>query len=396
MHLHTLHIEHNYLLAVYTLLTVANTRLHRGMRGVQFFVLYSVLALLGGLAVAYRGSMPDFLSIVVGNVCVIAAYSALYVSMSRLLHFTRRQDAMACVWLGVGALAMVWYGGVHPDTGMRLEAYSIVLAVQQAHLASLLIFGDGSRRRTSWTLGCVLLALAVANLFRLATVLAHGAPQDYRQSGPALAAVVLANSCLQCGVMVAYVWMTAALLRRRLELQASTDPLTGLLNRRALEQAAELALRNPGALARVLSAVQIDLDRYKPINDRLGHAAGDQALRAVADCLRSCLREQDTLARTGGDEFVALLPRTCAAAAFELAERMRGCLQELDLGLVDRTARITGSFGVAERADCELWDQVLFHCDTALYAAKSKGGNAVVCYARPSPVPEDKLFYALG
>ncbi len=395
MHLHTLHLEHTYLLAVYTLLTLANTRLHRGMRGVQFFVLYSVLALLGGIAVACRGSMSDFFSIVLGNVFVLAAYTALYASMSRLFSFSARQNAMACVWLGAGTVGMLWYGSVHPDTPKRLIGYSVVLAVQQAHLAGLLLLGSHLRRRLSWMLASMLIALAMANMFRLSTVLLQGAPQDYRQSGQALAVVVLANSCLQCGIMVAYVWMTAALLRRRLELQASTDPLTGLSNRRALEEAAEAAIRSSnGRIA--FSAIQIDLDRYKPINDRLGHAAGDQALRAVASCLRGCLRDSDTLARSGGDEFVALLPRTPADAAVEIAERMRACLESLNLGLPDPTARITGSFGVAERAADEPWDRVLFHCDHALYTVKSRGGNGVLRHGATAAFHLNEVFLAVG
>ncbi len=395
MHLHTLHIEHVYLLSVYTLLTVANTRLHRGMRGVHFFVLYSALALLGGIAVVMRGSIPDFLSVVVGNICVLAAYSALYVSMSRLFDLSRRQDLLAGIWLAAGVITMVWAGSVHPNTGVRLLAYSAVLAAQQMQLAALLFFGDRARRRTSWMLGSMLAALAIANLYRIGTVLVGGAPQDYRQSGPALAAVVLANSCLQCGVMVAYVWMTAAILRKRLEVQASTDPLTGLLNRRALETIAERQIRSLRAGNAVFSAIQIDLDRYKPINDRLGHAAGDQALRAAAICLRACLRSGDTLARTGGDEFVALLPRTRADTATEIAERMRACLAELDLGLEDRSVRISGSFGVAQGSAAEEWDQVISHCDKALYRAKRQGGNAVRCHLTQDPLEVGEVFYAI-
>ena len=395
MHLHTLHIEHVYLLSVYTLLTLANTRLHRGMRGVHFFVLYSVLALLGGVAVVLRGAIPDFLSVVIGNVFVIAAYFALYVSMSRLFELSRRQDMLAGAWLTAGIATMVWSGSVHPNTGIRLLAYSAVLAAQQMQLASLLLFGDRARRRMSWMLGGMLIALGIANLYRIGTVLMQGAPQDYRQSGPALAAVVLANSCLQCGVMVAYVWMTAAMLRKRLEVQASTDPLTGLLNRRALEEIAEGQVRSLHAGNAVFCAIQIDLDRYKPINARLGHAAGDQALRAAAVCLRACLRSGDTLARTGGDEFVALLPRTSVGLAVSIAERMRSCLAALDLGLEDQSVHISGSFGVAEASTTDEWDQVVFHCDKALYRAKRQGGNAVRCHMNEDRLEISEVFYAI-
>jgi diguanylate cyclase (GGDEF)-like protein len=394
MNLHTLHVEHVYLLVVYTLLTIANSRLQKGMRGVRLFVLYSFLALAGATAVVLRGTIPNAVSIVLGDVFVLGGYAALYLSMARLFAFGRKQNALAAIWFAAGSLAMVWWGAVEPNTGSRLLAFSVALGVQQLHLAGLLLLGDAARRRLSWMLGVILIALASANCTRMATVLLQGAPEDYRRSGPALAAIVLANACLQCGVMVAYVWMTAAILRRRLELQANTDPLTGLLNRRALDEAAEREVRVCNAGEAVFSAILVDLDDYKPINDKLGHAAGDRALIAVARALRAELRTGDLLARSGGDEFMALLPRTEVEEALNIAERLRARLQVLDLGVADPNARVTGSFGVASAAAGDRWDDLYKNCDRALYAVKHRGGNAVFCYAALEEAGDRELLLA--
>lgn len=379
MHLHTLHLEHSVLLAVFTVLTAVNARLQRNLPGVRFFVLYNVLALLGSVAVAFRGDLPDFLSITAGNVLVLAAYVALYESISKLFGFDRRLLLLPCLWLGVGAGAMVWWGSIRPDTAYRLLFYSLFLGSEQIFLAIMLLRARRETWQLGWMLGCILIALAAANAVRLGDVLSGGIPQDYMKSGPLMAAIVLVNTCLQCGLMLAYVWMTAALLRRDLEVRASTDPLTGLLNRRALDAAAALAVAAINQGKGVFAAALLDLDKYKELNDRLGHAAGDQALREVSHCLQRELRASDKIARTGGDEFVLLLPRTPGEEAVRIAERLRGCLQKLDLSSCHPSAEITASFGVAEAVPGETWEELLERCDGALYAAKRGGGNAVFC-----------------
>ena len=376
MVLKTLQVEHVCLLLVYTLLTLGNARLQKGMRGVKLFILYNALACAGAGAVLLRGSLPNFLSIVVGNVCVLGCYTALYGSMHRLFGFSRKQHVLAATWLCLGVVSMVWLGWWQPATGPRLFVYSAVLACQQMQLAGLLLLFSGEGRRLSWMPGTFLMALAVANIVRMGMIASQGAPADYRDAGPGLAGIVLVNACLQCGLMVSYVWMAAARLRRDLEVQANTDPLTGLLNRRALETAAQRQMSSLAGPTK-FSAILLDLDTYKPINDRLGHAAGDQALVAVARFLRQGLRAGDVVARTGGDEFMALLPQVPVEQAMDVAEELRASLAKLDLGVSDTEVRVTGSFGVAERRSEESWDDVCSRCDCALYAAKAEGGNAV-------------------
>lgn len=377
MHLHTLHIEHSVLLAVFTLLTAVNARLQRHLPGVRYFVLYNVLALFGSLAVTLRGSIPDLLSITIGNVLVLAAYLALYESMSQLFGLRSRLRLVPASLLLVGAAAMGWWGSIRPDTPRRLLAYSLFLGAEQLFVAITLLRARRETRQLSWMVSGILLTLAAANGVRLGAVIFGDVPQNYLQSGPMLAAVILLNTCLQCGLMLAYVWMTAALLRRDLEVRASTDPLTGLLNRRALYAAAAQAVAAINEGKGVFAAAVLDLDKYKELNDRLGHVAGDHALQAVSHCLKRELRSSDMIARTGGDEFVLLLPRTPGKEAAQLAERLRQCLQGLDLALSDSTAEITGSFGVAEAVPGESWEDLLERCDGALYAAKHSGGNAV-------------------
>ncbi|MEQ8718713.1 MAG: sensor domain-containing diguanylate cyclase [Acidimicrobiales bacterium] len=164
------------------------------------------------------------------------------------------------------------------------------------------------------------------------------------------------------------------------QLQASTDPLTGLVNRRTFDEAAtKLAERG-----RSFAVVMADLDHFKDLNDTYGHSTGDRALRLFASVLRRSVRtEEDVVARHGGEEFVLLLPGSGRAAALEVAERIR---TELSAALGDGSLPIfTTSLGVADSTDAASVAGVVAAADEALYAAKTSGRDRVVGYdAEPS------------
>jgi diguanylate cyclase (GGDEF)-like protein len=362
------------LLSLYTLLTVANSLLYKSMKGIHFFSAYTFCALLGATSVAARGSIPDFVSIVVGNLLVVAAYLLFFLSLAALFGARRSNFWLQGMLALVAVVTMLQWGLFQPNTALRLIAYSVVLCVQQVHIAWFMIRQqEGTLRRPGGPIAIMLAALALTNLVRIFGVSVNGAPSNYLQAGPFLSWIVMINSCLQCGVMVAYVWMTAALLRHDLELQASTDPLTGVLNRRAIEREAERHIAACSAAAAPISAIIIDLDRFKSINDSFGHNAGDRMLLAVATALKQGIRPGDLLARMGGDEFAVILPGTTQAEAADLAEQLRARVENLDAG--DGT-RVTASFGLAESDPlAPTWNHLAMRCDKALYSAKSAGGN---------------------
>ena len=160
--------------------------------------------------------------------------------------------------------------------------------------------------------------------------------------------------------------------------EALTDPLTGLHNRRGLEQQlAALARRPTGPPAR-MAWVMVDIDHFKRVNDSHGHDGGDAVLKAVATALKGAARDGDPLARLGGEEFVLLLPDASAAVGFRVAERLRLAVQALALRHATRSVHVTASFGVAEQAEGEPWAAVLERADAALHRAKHSGCNRVV------------------
>jgi diguanylate cyclase (GGDEF)-like protein len=167
-------------------------------------------------------------------------------------------------------------------------------------------------------------------------------------------------------------------LARRLQNLAMTDTLTGLPNRRAMEaRASQFEAR--GAEDGGFAVVLMDLDHFKTVNDRHGHAGGDRVLAEVGRRLPPLLRQQDRLGRWGGEEFLVLLPGTDGASARQVAERMREAMQAEPVPMEDgRVIDITASLGVAEGAPGEGLEAVLARADLALYRAKAQGRDRVV------------------
>jgi diguanylate cyclase len=168
-----------------------------------------------------------------------------------------------------------------------------------------------------------------------------------------------------------------AMRTAELEKLAMLDPLTGAGNRRHLNDRAarEMADRRAGD---ELSVVLFDLDHFKAINDRHGHAAGDAVLKRVVEIVKGVLRADDFLARTGGEEFVLLLPGQGVEAARADAARARATLATTVFEVGTERLSVTASFGVAVVGLDNLLEEVLPRADKALYGAKHSGRNRVV------------------
>lgn len=194
---------------------------------------------------------------------------------------------------------------------------------------------------------------------------------------------LVAGDRIQIGPFTLRYFDAGALEARDLEevgRLARLDPLTGIANRRAFEEALGRAFANARRTGIPLSVVTVDLDHFKIVNDRLGHVAGDAVLAAVAGRLAGSLRDGDLVARVGGEEFGMVLPGAGLAEAIEVAERlrMRVASSPIVVNAGDALA-VTASFGCATlgAADEEAI-ALLVRADTKLYAAKASGRNRVM------------------
>jgi diguanylate cyclase (GGDEF)-like protein len=182
--------------------------------------------------------------------------------------------------------------------------------------------------------------------------------------------------------------LTTLHLLAEAEKQSMTDSLTGLFNRRSMEQLLQREMALCERHSHSLSLVMIDLDHFKAINDTHGHAAGDHMLRAFADCVRITLRKTDLAFRYGGDEFVIALPQTPLAQAQQVVQKLRQAFLAVDFShaITHLENPPTLSIGVAERnksANILTLAALLSAADQALYAAKSSNRNCIRIFEPP-------------
>jgi len=162
-----------------------------------------------------------------------------------------------------------------------------------------------------------------------------------------------------------------------LEQQVRLDALTGIANRRAFDESLQFECLRSSRLQQPLSLVLIDLDHFKRVNDQYSHLAGDLVLKRVSALLQQQVRDIDTLARWGGEEFALLLPNTTQSAALEICERIRLQFRQIDCSDIDSSLQLTASFGVAHAGPQAQPRQLVTQADAMLYLAKTRGRDRV-------------------
>jgi diguanylate cyclase (GGDEF)-like protein len=194
-----------------------------------------------------------------------------------------------------------------------------------------------------------------------------------------LAAAAFLAACMAMCEM----WFLVTELQGELARRAQTDPLTGALNRRSMEESALRETARSLRYGNALSMIVIDIDNFKHLNDTRGHAAGDCALQLLVRRLHCLLRQQDTLARMGGEEFAILLPDTTSEAALMTAERVRCMVEELEVPFETGPVRMTVCAGVAQLDLACGWEEMMRRADAAMYEAKRRGRNLVSARCEP-------------
>ncbi|WP_422018476.1 diguanylate cyclase domain-containing protein [Roseateles sp.] len=326
-----------------------------------------------------RGLWSDLLTMWPADVLSISAFALLRAAVPAII--TRRfgwRSALAVVGAGALGLALL------PEEGPRQAQARIVNAA--GALLSLLAAVDAYRHLRGAQMPLRTVLLLVAPLALIALLLAlrglHALMHPDR----------LANLMQPTGFNHGFLWgaLLLALLQNatlaflvlmrlvlRIRHLTEHDPLTAVLNRHAFNQALEAAHAG-SRRGRGYALVMIDMDRFKHLNDSLGHAAGDAALLQLVRELQPCLREVDRFGRLGGEEFCVLLPGTDLVGAALVAERMRGLIDAAPLHWQGRDWPLSASFGIAEaEAGDACGEAVLGRADAALYRAKGQGRNVV-------------------
>lgn len=319
-------------------------------------------------------------------ILVLAGHLLLHRALAEALEQKRALWNAQLAVLAIGGLAAL---GSFLGLTQHLWLNVHLLSGVQYTLTSWMLFRWSRRRgRLAGTVGGSIIAVYALCHFVWVYQAAHTGQLRDSFSGRVPPLLMLLS---HISISFAYLLLSGLHLSSLLEREAQVDELTGLMNLRALRRAASRELTECCRKKGLLSVLMIDLDGLKKVNDRLGHGAGDVLLRAAAYALASSLREEDVLARIGGDEFCVLLPHTDLQEATLIAERCRRAVVNTDAWYGERL-QTSASFGVAHFRNCEMsWEELLRQSDEALYQAKRSGRNRVIA---SEGAPRDALRFS--
>jgi diguanylate cyclase (GGDEF)-like protein len=355
------------------------------------------MVLLGALA---RLAFPDEASLWLQQLNSSPAGQKTIVSTSTAL----------CLLMLATSLLLRQYGNAVISQMMSLLAYSapalalvgFVLGVQEPHarmsLATVLMLMPlcaATALRTAYQgfLRSLLGPTRVSALARRHFALGMMAPYllgisiiDISPDAAEISFVILIVASSQTvGLVVAFLALSfgnlerrSNILRRRAESRARRDGLTGAMNRASFANHAQREIRQHRNIKSNVSLLFVDVDHFKRINDTYGHKTGDQVLRRIIRLTRGCLRNNDIVARWGGEEFVVLLPATDLNGTLLIAEKIRHCIEAEHFDELAAGLHVTVSIGCVEMGNNEELDELVARADQALYEAKHRGRNQTV------------------
>lgn len=385
----TLQLATLIMFVLYFVTSMVGMRLFGGVQSAVWFAGSNAMHAMA-LALSLFGSPADIRTVAGSSVLTVAALTMLHRS------FAEQLDRPKLLWrLQIVLLVLTLVGAAYVCT--RQTTYpaltllvSTVLGIQAALTASALFSfsGEGVELAGRFA-GTSMLVYALSYLLRAVVVMHFGAP-NYAWAIERTSTVCLAGALVSGGATTfGFTFIAAG--RQRIELlwRAQIDELTGLLNRWAFKRVAVRetfrSMRKHGQL----SVLMMDLDGMKRVNDKLGHSGGDAVLQAVAASLQEALRDRDSVARMGGDEFCILLPDTDLTEAVIVAERLRSQIGLLDIRYRGEIAKVKASFGASCSDHCGWnWQTLVDESDAALYEAKRSGNVRVVAATKllePAP-----------
>ena len=380
MQTYTLYVINAALFLLYAAVIFVSARMYGGTKAATWFAGGS-LAWAAALVIHLAG---DFVNLVVWNagsaMLMLAGLLMLHRSFAELLDRGKLLWRLQWVLVGFGAFGSLYF--VHASTSYPAASMllSALLGTQTALIASTLFsFSGEGVRPAGWFTGVAMSIYAVIHLLRVAVTLRYGSSEYLRAERDTevlwLYGMLLASSATAFGFLL----IATGKLRLELLWRAQIDELTGLLNRWAFKRIAIKETFRSMRLRGRVSVISMDLDGMKRVNDQMGHGGGDAVLQAVSASLQETVRDRDSIARMGGDEFCILLPDTEMQEALTVAERLRSHIEVLSIRYRGESIQVRASFGVSSSVECGWnWQKLLDESDAALYQAKRSGHNKVV------------------
>jgi diguanylate cyclase (GGDEF)-like protein len=289
-------------------------------------------------------------------------------------------------WL-LGALAFfqcLWFVILHPNIHARVIANSILFAFGNGICARALFIRIEQPLRTAYWFAGTAFTVTTAMFIARAVTIFLAPANSYFLYSPILInpATFFIGSMAQMCLTFGFVMMLNYRLAAELQKLASSDALTGALNRRSLELEAERLAARCTRTGDTLALMMLDVDHFKSINDCHGHQVGDEVLKHLTAIARKTIRSDDYFARYGGEEFCILLPSTLEKEAWILADRLRKAYAESAMELDGKVLHSTISIGVSDSLYAGVeFNSLVAAADQAMYRAKQEGRNRVVLHS---------------
>lgn len=348
------------------------------MAGIRELGLGILITGFGFLLLGLRGLIPEWSSVILAN-CTIFGGFVMMSESTRLFMGLGPLNPRIGLVLGpvLAALFTIntyWAPSVH----FRIVWISLFLALQAGLSAADIIRSKQPDLLLARAMTAIPFAVtSLFFLFRALWAFSETGLQTFMSAGTVHQLGFLVIDLLILTASFGFMWLTSARLEKELRDQARIDNLTGVFNRRAMEELSQRELARVSRHGRPLSLIMVDIDHFKRLNDNHGHQAGDMVLSKLAGILKNNLRSQDFVIRYGGEEFLLLLPDTDLDRAGLAAEKLRVYVRETGFGS-QGDLKATISLGAAEFQPGEDWEQLVGRADAALYQAKEQGRDRVV------------------
>jgi len=351
---------------------------HKSERGIREIGIGEVLMGLGCILIALRGSIADFLSIVVANSTIYASVAILSLGILRFYRAPERLLVYAIAPLiALCCFGHAFYTYADDNVTIRILFFALcVFATSAITLRGLFSVASDQRNVGLQLVRGLFFSVFLYYSFKILSIsLPDSFTNTFNLTQVDTPALVFIN--LQLFLLTAViVWTATDRIQRKLVRLSQVDPLTGTLNRRALEDRLQQEFERLERYHGKMALVMADLDYFKRINDLHGHATGDKALIVFANTLQSRARSADIVARYGGEEFVIVLPESDSDAARKYASDVAQSLSSTHIPPLESPPTV--SFGISEHKPGQNWEKLLDEADDALYTAKRAGRNRIV------------------
>jgi len=360
------------------LLVVSRAQPIQSQSSIRWWVVGALAYAAGFALTGFRGLIWIGWSAVLANLFLASGFAAFTLALRRFFGLAERPRQLLAL-VACGLVASLWWAFAQYNEEWRHAATSLVFA-SLIWLALRTLYRGGNRLTMAQhlTAGYLVLGL-VMMLVRVVALLGFGVKVPSIFEVTAIQVTVYGFGAL-LPVMATFGFLLMCHERGQSELRevARVDYLTGIYNRRAIEELAHRLLTMAQRKTMPLSVMIADLDHFKRINTELGHLQGDRALVETVQAIRRCLRNSDLMGRLGGEEFVVVMPGDNLIEAAVAAERVRAAIAALSLTFDGKPWPLTVSVGVATlMPDDQGFFDLLRRADDALYSAKHSGRNRV-------------------